>query len=184
MQSEHKITLAPVTDDNHETLVKAKKNLGFIPNMYRNMATVPGLLETYLYGYDQFRQQSAFTPAEQEVVLLTISRENGCSYCVSAHSMIADKMSNVPVEVTDAIRDDQAIPDPKLAALHAFTRVMHDNRGLPEEEDVRAFLQAGYSERHILDIVTAIGVKTLSNYTNHLFHTEVDEMFESRKWED
>jgi alkylhydroperoxidase family enzyme len=47
---------------------------------------------------------------------------------------------------------------------------------------VGAFLAAGYSERQILEIVLAIAVKTLSNYANHLFHTPVDAMFESRVW--
>lgn len=184
MLSEHKMTLEPITDDNHETLVQAKKNLGFIPNMYRNMATAPGLLETYLYGYDQFREQSDFTPPEQEIVFLTISRENGCEYCMSAHSFIADKMSEVPADVTDAIRDDQPIDDAKYAALHAFTKAMHHERGLVSEKQVSDFLAAGYTERHILDIVTAMAVKTMSNYTNHLFHTEVDEMFAPRAWQD
>jgi len=183
MKSEYKMILNPVTDDSHETLVKAKKNLGFIPNMYRNMATAPGLLESYLYAYDQFRENADLTPTEQEVVFLTISRENGCTYCMAAHSLIADKMSNVPTEVTDAIRDDLAIPDSKLASLHAFTKAMHVTRGLPTQADVKAFLAAGYSERNILDIVTAMAVKTMSNFTNHLFHTEVDKAFESRKWE-
>ncbi|MFT7414812.1 MAG: putative peroxidase-related enzyme [Methylophagaceae bacterium] len=184
MKSKHKLTLSPVTDDSHGTLIKAKKNLGFIPNMYRNMATAPGLLESYLYTYEQFRENADFTPVEQEVVFLTISRENGCTYCMAAHSLIADKMSNVPTKVTDAIRDDLTIPDSKLSSLHAFTKAMHDTRGLPTQADVDAFLAAGYSERNILDIVTAMAVKTMSNFTNHLFHTEVDEAFESRKWED
>lgn len=184
MYSEYKLTLSPITDDTHETLVQAKKNLGFIPNMYRNMATAPGLLETYLYGYEQFREQSAFTAAEQELVFLTISRENGCEYCMSAHSMIADKMSGLPTEVTEAVRIDDSIADKKLAALHRFTKVMHDRRGLPKKEEVKSFLAAGYSERHILDIVTAMAVKTLSNYTNHLFHTEVDDVFADWAWSD
>lgn len=184
MKAEYKLTLSPITDDNHETLVQAKKNLGFIPNMYRNMATAPGLLETYLYGYDQFREQSSFTPAEQELVFLTISRENGCEYCMSAHSMIADKMSGLPNEVTEAVRNDTVIDDPKLAALHEFTKTMHDRRGLPKKNEVEDFIAAGYSERHVLDIVTAIAVKTLSNYTNHLFHTEVDDVFADWAWSD
>lgn len=182
MKSEYKINLSPVTGDRHAALAAAKDNLGFIPNMYRNMATAPGLLESYLYSYEQFREASDFTPAEQEVVFLTISKENGCTYCVAAHSLIADNMSNLATDVTDAIRDDLAIADRKLAALNVFTKVMHLTRGLPEQTDVKAFLAAGYSERNILDIVTAMAVKTMSNVTNHLFHTEVDKAFESRKW--
>lgn len=59
------------------------------------MAHAPGALSTYLHGMDWFRKESGFTPAEQEVVLLVISRINDCHYCVAAHSMIAEKVSKV-----------------------------------------------------------------------------------------
>ncbi|MGB4781712.1 carboxymuconolactone decarboxylase family protein [Candidatus Methylomirabilis sp.] len=187
MLAEYQITLSPQTIDNAEppakaVLEKALAQVGFIPNMYARMVHSPGLLETYLGGYAAFRNDSGFTPQEQEVVFLAISRENGCEYCVSAHSMLADMQSKVPTEVTNAIRAGTPIPDKKLAALAKFTRVMVASRGLPAQADVQAFLAAGYSERQILEIVLAIAVKTLSNYANHLFHTPLDAMFESRRW--
>jgi AhpD family alkylhydroperoxidase len=149
--------------------------------MYLAMANSPGLLETYLDGYARFRQDSGFSPTEQEVVLLTISRSNGCDYCMAAHSMIADK-AGAPTSVTDAIREGRDIPDPKLAALSVFVDRMLSTRGRPGPDDVASFLAAGYSERQILEIVLAIAVKTLSNYTNHLFGTPLDERFAGRKW--
>ena len=39
-----------------------------------------------------------------------------------------------------------------------------------------------FTEHQILYIVLAISVKTLSNYSNHLFHTQLDERFASRAW--
>lgn len=166
-----------------EVLEKAQRQVGFLPNMYAVMVNSPGLLDTYLTGYDHFRRDSGFTPAEQEVVFLTISRENACHYCVAAHSFLADKASQVPPAVTDAIRDGSPIPDPKLAALSDFTRALMTSRGWPTADDVQAFLGAGYGERHILEIILAIGVKTLSNWSNHLFRTPLDEMFAGRAWE-
>lgn len=187
MTAEYKLTLPAKTLDNADpkakaVLEKAKAQAGFIPNMYTGMANSPGLLETYLDGYERFRKGSGFTPAEQEVVFLTISRGNGCDYCMAAHSMIADKMSKVPPRVTEALREGRQIPDPKLAALSAFTDTMLTSRGLPSKADVQAFLAAGYEERHVLEIILAIAVKTLSNYSNHLFHTPLDEMFAGRAW--
>ncbi|WAK01020.1 carboxymuconolactone decarboxylase family protein [Methylobacter sp. YRD-M1] len=165
-------------------LQQAQEKMGFIPNMYARMANSPGLFDAYQQGYAMFRAESGFTPAEQEVVFLTISRANGCEYCMAAHSFVADKMSNVPGAVTDAIRNDTAIPDERLSALAKFTRVMVEQRGLPQTRDVEAFLAVGYTERQILEIILAIAVKTLSNYANHLFHTPVDAMFASRTWEE
>jgi uncharacterized peroxidase-related enzyme len=187
MTSEYKFTLSPKTLSNADpkakaVLEKTKAQAGFMPNMYAGMVNSPGLLETYLDGYARFCKDSSLTPVEQEVVLLTISRVNGCDYCVAAHSMIADQMSKVPPQVTDAIRDGRKIPDQKLAALSTFTETMLATRGLPSKADVETFRGAGYEERHVLEIILAIAVKTLSNYSNHLFHTPLDRMFAVRAW--
>jgi uncharacterized peroxidase-related enzyme len=163
-------------------LAKAQKEIGMVPNMYAAMANLPALLETYSAGYERFRAETGFSPVEQEVVFLTISRFNECHYCVAAHSFVGDNMSNVPPEVTDAIRNDQPIADEKLQALRTFTREMTESRGNPTPEHARDFLNAGYEEKHMLGIILAIAVKVISNYSNHLFHTEVDPAFAGRAW--
>jgi len=187
MRESKKLTLQPRTLESADSeqraiLERAAKQVGFIPNMYACMVNSPGLLATYLEGYALFRNNSGFTPAEQEVVFLTISRENTCHYCVAAHSTLADKMSGVPEDVTNAIRCGTPVPDARLEVLRAFTREMVTSRGYPSREGVRRFLAAGYSERQVLEIVLAIAVKTLSNYSNHLFDTPVDDMFSHRSW--
>lgn len=188
MLAEYKLTLPPQSLDTAEpkgraVLEEVVAKVGFVPNMYAVMVNSPGLLKTYLEGYAQFRQESGFTPAEQEVIFLTISRENGCEYCVAAHSLIADAVSKVPPAVTNAIREGRGIPDAQLAALSEFTRVMLSTRGLPARKDVEKFLAAGYTQRQVLEIVLALAVKTLSNYANHLFHTPLDKRLAPRRWQ-
>ena len=159
----------------------ALKQVGFIPNMYANMANAPAVLSTYLHGYGLFRSESGLTPTEQEVVFLAVSQTNGCTYCTAAHSMIADKMSGVPAPVLQAIRQQQPIPDAKLAALFLTTTEMVKSLGQPNPATVKAFLEAGYQERDLLYIVLAVSVKVLSNYSNHAFATPVDERFSAYK---
>jgi uncharacterized peroxidase-related enzyme len=175
------LNLETATGAQKEILETAQKQVGFIPNMYANMANVPGVLSTYLHGYGLFRKDSGFTPTEQEVVFLAVSQTNGCKYCTAAHSMIADKMSGVPADVLQAIRTSQPIADARLAALFALTQDMVKHLGQPSAEKVKAFLDAGYTESHVLNIVLAVAVKVLSNYTNHAFATEVDERFAAYK---
>lgn len=153
-----------------------KKN-GRLPNMYANMVNSPGLLETYLHGYDVFRKESGFTPVEQEVIFLTLSYENACNYCMAAHSFIAEKMSKVPPEVIESIRKGEIINNPKLQTLSSFTKEMFITRGRPSLEAIDNFKKAGYDERKILEIILALAVKTLSNYSNHVFDTVVDDIF-------
>jgi uncharacterized peroxidase-related enzyme len=175
-------TIDSAPDGAKQILEGAKARMGMVPNMYGRMANLAGLLTTYAHGYEAFRAQGGFTPAEQEVVLLVTSRENGCEYCVGAHSMIADKMSGVPPQALEAIRTDKAIADPKLAALAAFTQAMVAKRGNPAPADAAAFLKAGFTEQHILAVILAIAVKTISNYSNHVFHTPLDAPFAAYAW--
>ena len=166
-----------------EVLDTALKQVGFIPNMYANMANAPAVLGTYLTGYAKFREESGFTPEEQEVVFLAVSLVNGCSYCAAAHSMIADKISGVSGPVLQAIRHSQVIPDAKLAALFELTQDLVRTNGKPSPAKLGAFLRAGYSEQSVLYIVLAVAVKVLSNYSNHAFGTLIDERFAAYKLE-
>lgn len=185
----YRFTLSPVGIDTADARARvllegAQKQMGAIPNMYANMANFSAMFEIYSSGYGLFRAEGGFTPAEQEVVFLTISKENTCAYCLAAHSVVADMKSKVPVGVTDAIRNGTEIPDDTLKALSLFTAVMVNKKGRPSVADVAAFLSAGFTEQHILSIILAIAVKTISNYSNHIFHTPVDPMFKSREWKE
>lgn len=165
-----------------ELLSITKKEFRMIPNMYKAMANTPILLKTYMDASKGFRTQSNFSATEQEIIFLTISVENNCSYCMAAHSLIADLVSKVPPNITDAIRNGGEIPDTKLKSLYEFTLIMVNERGNPSNEDVKSFFESGYNEKHILDIILAISIKTISNYTNHIFQTEVDPAFKVREW--
>ncbi len=175
------LAISEAPEDSRALLEIAKTQMGRVPNMYAEMANSPGLLGTYRFGYDEFRRHSGFNPAEQEVVFLAISRFNGCTYCVGVHSVIADR-NKVPTEITDAIRAGEPIGDAKLQALNQFTNRMVATRGRPSDEELAQFLAAGYTERQALEIILAIAVKTLSNYSNHLFDTPLDEAFAHRAW--
>ena len=165
-----------------ELLEDAKRRFGFLPNGYGAMVNVPALFESYVKTYALMRSECGFTSVEQEVVFLVISRENDCAYCMAAHSYIADDISGVPSDVTNALREDRPIPNPRLQVLADFSRTMMRSRGRPSEAESQAFLTAGYEEKHILGIILAIGCKSFSNYTNRLFDTPLDDTFAPRKW--
>lgn len=175
------VELEDANDEQKEILQNAKKANGMIPNMYKNMVNLPGLQNTYDDGYNRFRKESGFTAPEQEVILLTISIANSCGYCTAAHSYIAENVSKTPKDVIKAIRNGDRIEDDKLRTLHEFTKVMNESRGNPSPEQAKAFLDAGYSEKQILAIILAQAVKTISNYSNHIFNTEVDQAFSDHK---
>jgi len=159
---------------------QAQQAFGFVPNLYRVMAEAPPLLEAYKTIGGLF-DQTSFSPVERQVVLLAVSRVNGCEYCVAAHSGIA-RMQGAADAVVQAIRDGRPIPDEKLEALRRFAEAVVIKRGRPDEEDLQAFLAAGYTKANVLEVVLGVGMKTLSNFTNHLADTPLDDAFKPLAW--
>lgn len=177
-----KLEKNPISPLSQEIFDKTQKGLGFVPNMYKSMGNNAALLDAYTYAYNSFRANSGFSPVEQEVVFLSVAYENNCEYCMAAHSFVGDMMTKVPAEITDAIRDGRKVPDTKLAALSKLTRLLTANRGNVTQADVEEFLLKGYTESHVLGIIAGIGVKTLSNYANHITNPEIDAAFAGRIW--
>jgi len=168
-------------DDARQLLAKAKAKYGFVPNLLGVMAHAPATLEAYMTLSGLF-DQTSLSPTERQVVLLAISAEHECTYCVAAHTAIA-KMQDADADAIEAIRNGEPIADDKLQALRRFAVDVATTRGWPSDETKRAFHDAGYSEAHALEVILGVGMKTLSNYTNHMAQTPLDDAFADAAWE-
>jgi len=161
-------------------LENSEKTFGMIPALHAIMADAPGLLEGYQELHRLFTETS-FDATEQTVVWQTINVEHECHYCVPAHTGIA-KMTNVPDEVTEALRDETPLPSTQLEALRDFTLSVVRGRGNVDDDAVQRFLNAGYTKRQILEVVLGVSQKVMSNYTNHLADTPIDKPFQKFEW--
>ena len=160
----------------------AKNKLGFVPNLYAGMANSPATLEAYL-ALSGFFEKTSLSPTEKQIVYLATSVENGCEFCVAAHSVIAKKMMNVPAEIVDALRACRLPTDPKLAALAEFTLAVVRERGwVAESPAFDRFLAVGYTRVQALEVVLGVSQKILSNYANHLLETPVNPELQSEAW--
>ena len=172
-------TTAP--EGARQTLQEVKSNYGFIPNLMATMAESPALLKAYAM-ISQIFEETSFSNTEKQLVLLAASHENACYYCMAAHSTVA-LMHKVPASIIEALRDDRPLADAKLEALRQFVRTMVRRRGHATDEEVQTFLDAGYTRAHIFDVLVGIGMKTLSNYTNHIADTPLDVAFQPQEWQ-
>lgn len=184
---ENKMSRFPVLNldnapaESKDLLQKTQDNFGFIPNLIGVMANSPAITEAYLSVAGIF-SKSHLSATEQQIVLLTVSHYHACKYCMAAHTAIAG-MQNVEPDVVQAIRNNQPITDAKLEALRQFTYQLVDKRGWLEESEVQKLLDAGYESFYILDIMVGVAQKTLSNFTNHLAKTPLDDAFTEVAWE-
>lgn len=167
-------------EDSKPLLQNSIDAFGMIPNLHAVMAEAPGLLA----GYQQLHQlftETSFNAEEQTVVWQSINVEHRCHYCVPAHTGIAKQM-DVDDEITDALRNERRLPTAKLEALRDFTLTVVRERGNAGDEAVQRFLDAGFTQRQVLEVVLGVAQKTMSNYVNHLAETPIDKPFQKFEW--
>ncbi len=111
-----------------------------------------------------------------------VIRGNKCAYCMAAHTA-GGKRAELADEVIESLRAGSSLNDSKLSALANFARKMLNKRGWVDKEDIDDFLGAGYTKSNVFDVITALAAKTLSNYTNHIIDTPVDDSISKFKWD-
>tara|TARA_B100000929_G_scaffold289993_1_gene282184 strand:+ start:338 stop:901 length:564 start_codon:yes stop_codon:yes gene_type:complete len=174
----HNIESAP--EESKALLEKSNKAYGMIPNLHGVLAESPGLLKAYQDLHELF-QNSSFNNEELTVVWQTINVEHECHYCVPAHTGIANMMK-VDSAITEALRNRTKMPTEKLQTLHETTLSIVRNRGNVAEGVLEDFFAAGYTQRQLLEIILGLSQKVISNYTNHIAETPVDEAFKKFEW--
>lgn len=176
----HDESTAP--EDSKPLLAHSISVFGFIPGLHAVMAEAPGVLDAYKMVHEQVLN-SSFNNDEKTVVWQSVNVEHGCHYCVPAHSGIASSMG-VDSAIDDALRNKTPLPTPRLEALRNFTLSVVRNRGNVEAEEIEAFQAAGFTKRHILEVVLVVSQKVMSNYINHIAETPVDKPFQKFLWEE
>lgn len=174
----HDETTAP--EPARDALVATKRNFGMIPNLERVMANAPALLAAYNAAWDLF-DATSLTPIERQVVYQTANFENECEYCVPWHTFLASR-AKMEAEDIEALRVGTLLSDPKLEALRTFARQLIHNRGKISRADLAAFFDAGYDEQHALEVVLGLAIKTMSNFTNSIAGTPLDQAVQKLAW--
>ncbi|MEM8601243.1 MAG: carboxymuconolactone decarboxylase family protein [Bacteroidota bacterium] len=171
-------TLDQITDaDARATLEQIQKQIGMIPNLYAFEASSPRTFQTNL-AFAHAVEQANFSNREVQAIYLATSEANGCSYCLAAHTALAQMNGFTEAQTFDlraGTFNDATVGDaPKLGVLTRLTRAFVQTQGRPDDALLDAFFDAGYTQAHFVDLVALISVKTFSNYLHNASDIPVD----------
>lgn len=160
-----------------EILDNAKSKYGFVPNLYRNIvdAGAVSVLEIYLNSVAKIGEGS-LNQQEIQTLMLAISTYNDCNFCKAAHTMLT-KMNKVDSADIEAIKNGNLPANERLANLVAAAKAIYDKKGFLSDEEIADFDAKGVDKQQLFEIVAIVGIKTISNYVNHIAHTEVNAEF-------
>ena len=163
-------TREEVSTNNQVIFDNLNKGLGFVPNLFATYAHSDTALENYL---NFTNAKTSLTAKEKEVVNLAVSQVNDCIYCLSAHTAIG-KMNGFTDEQILELRAGYSSVNSKLDALAKLAKNITENRGKTDATVLEHFFNAGYTKGNLIDTISLVGDKTISNYIHSTTQVPVD----------
>ena len=153
-------------------LEAVKKQLGVVPNMFRLIANSPAALEGHLSLFGAL-SKGTLPAATRERIALAVAEQNGCNYCLSAHTYLGKNLARLNDAEIAANRQGLS-SDPKADAAVRFAVELVRTRGRVDEAWLGTLKTAGYDDAQVVEIVLHVALNTWTNLINLVADTDID----------
>lgn len=166
------VSPAQASGSVQESYAAVTKKMGKVINIFQGMGNSSAALNAYL-AMSEALAEGELSPDERELIYLAVSENNGCHYCVSAHTMVAMQQLGISEDNVLKARQFEAA-NAKHAALLKFIGRVIATKGFVSDDELSVVQEAGYSDGQIAEAVAYIGLATYSNLFNHVHDTPLD----------
>jgi alkylhydroperoxidase family enzyme len=173
-------TLASAPEKSKPALEQLQQAFGTIPNIAAVISNSPKLV-TSLVGVFQQVHSSSLTEQEIQIVLLTDAVANSSTYAVAFHTALALNQG-VSSEETTAIRARLVPKDLRFGALSTLAKTLIEKRGHLSEQELDAFLAAGFTKEQILEVIAIVAASTITNYAGSIADPPLEDQFQPFAW--
>jgi AhpD family alkylhydroperoxidase len=154
-------------------LAKAKAAFGgAVPNLTRVMANSPAVLHGYL-DLTQALGAGQLASEVSERIALLVAEQNGCAYCLSAHTYIAERALGLSDEEIEAAREGDSA-DPHIRSLLHLASAVNRGRGEVPHDVVDGARARGVSDAEITEVVAHVAANAFTNYLAKAARVDVD----------
>ena len=147
----------PAASDDAIGLAFFRKQLGFVPNLFRLQASLPEALEAEAKVMAAILSQHDLLPPQlKEMLMLAASGSNRNDYGTALWGKLLSKRG-ISLEISDHSPRDQALFD--------FARKLGARTGDFNREDIQQLKEDGFADSHIVE---AIATAAFANFLNTL----------------
>lgn len=165
------IEAASANPEQKALLNAIQAQLGMVPNFLKVFAQSPVALKAFL-GLHGIAGDGRLDALDRERIALALAQQNGCEYCVSAHTAIGRK-TGLSVEEIASARTGTS-DDPRSAAILAFATSLMEKRGEVSALELAAVRSAGIDDVEIVEIITHVGMNFLTNVLGKASQVDID----------
>jgi len=145
--------------------------LGMVPNFLKAFANSPAALQAFL-GLHGIAGDGSLDVQTRERIALALAQQNGCEYCLSAHTAIGRKAGLDGAEI-EANRAGTS-RDEKAAVAVRFARALVAHMGEVSNDELQQMRSAGYSDADIVEVITHVGMNILTNLLGKAARIDID----------
>src|ERR1700733_1074541 len=175
-------TIASAPDGSKSALEQLRKAFGVVPNITGAIANSPKLINSLVGLFGQVHSPG-LTEAENQIVLLTDAVTNSSTYAVAFHTALALEQG-ISSEETTAIRERRLPTDKRFAALSKLAKTLIEKRGHLSEQELDAFLNAGFTKEQVMEVIAIVAASTITNYTGTIANPPLEDAFREHAWRD
>ena len=173
-------TIASAPEKSKPALEQLQKAFGVLPNLPAVIANSPKLINSLVGLFGQVHSPG-LSEAENQIVLLTDAVTNSSTYAVAFHTTLA-LQQGISSEETTAIREGRLPKDKRFAVLSRLAKTLIEKRGHVSEQELDAFLAAGFTKEQVLEVVTIVAASTITNYAGTIANPPLEDAFQQHAW--
>jgi uncharacterized peroxidase-related enzyme len=166
-------------DDVRAVCDDARAKLGFVPNVFLAYARRPEHFRAFMQYHDLLMKgPSGLSRAEREAIVVAVSAENDCLYCVTAHGA-ALRILGKDAIVADQIATNWRTADlaPRLRAILEFASHVNEAGFAASDEEIARLRAAGLGEDDVWDIAAIAAFFGFSNRMAGLMNMRPNAQF-------
>jgi uncharacterized peroxidase-related enzyme len=175
-------TIASAPEKSKPALEQLQQAFGVVPNIVGAIANSPKLINSLVGLFGQVHSPG-LTEAENQIVLLTDAVTNSCTYTVAFHTALA-LQQGISSDETNAIRERRNPRDKRYAALSTLAKTLIEKRGHLSQQELDAFLAAGFTREQVLEVIAIVAASTITNYAGTLANPPLEDAFRQYAWQD
>lgn len=156
---------ANLPDDIREIYQKNREKLGFVPNVFRAYARRPEHFRAFMAYHDVLMKGPGnLSRVEREAIVVAVSSENRCQYCMVAHGAALRVLSKNPAMAEQIANNWRTAElEPRMHAMLAFASRVNEPGFAATEHEIDQMHLAGFSDDDIWDIAAIASFFGFSN---------------------
>ncbi|HEY4442262.1 MAG TPA: peroxidase-related enzyme [Candidatus Elarobacter sp.] len=158
-------SLDEMPDDIRTICEETRAKLGFVPNVFLAYAKRPEHFRAFMHYHDLLMKgPGGLSRAEREAIVVAVSAENDCLYCVTAHGA-ALRILGKDAIVADQIATNWRTADlaPRLRAILTFASRVNERGFAAGDKELAELKAVGLSDADVWDIGAIAGFFGFSN---------------------